>query len=1202
MADKESEMKVVRYGQINLHKSKAATAELNRRVEYDVAFITEPYAPYGLVRIEAGKGCIISSRGTKKNPPRACLRLCLPSWPMDEFTNRDMATAMIRLEGGDFCVASLYLDIDYKVNNESFIQLIERCESQGTPLIMGLDSNAHSQLWGCEESNQRGEELEAILLEHEMVVLNQDDVPTFITEKGKSIIDITIANRYAIEKWDFEDWRVDLQESFSDHRYITFSGGTFVPEKREVRNLNKTNWTKFREQLANVEWLTVDESSNLNDLAEFFERQVEEAIEIACPRKPAINRRPNSWWTVDLEKSRKNCRNLRALKDKDLDSLKKYRVAREEHKKLVSDTKKAAWKNFCGQAESTTDISKLLKVIEGRPARVMSMLKDTKGISNTPEKAVDILLKTHFPDHKVNVNQQVNVSLSEQPKADDNSTSMILDYITTAKVRSAMRSFGSKRAPGPDGFKPIILKNLDEKSVAFLTETYKLSVLRGQIPLKWRQMNVTFIPKPGKSDYASPKAYRPITLSSFVLKGLERLMLWYLRENIITTPLKSQHAYTMGLSTETALSEVLDYVEKAFYNKQKVLAISLDCTGAFDYVSFEAAEMALKEHQVPEAITAWYTSLLKGRQVTAELQGVTSTITPGKGSPQGGILSPIVWNLVMDSLLSTFQGNAVKVVGYADDIIIMASGHDITILQQNIQKALDRTLKWGDNKGLCFNPNKTQAILFCRARKGKVTHPAIRMGEQTLKFSDRIEYLGVTIQCRLTWSYHIRKQLKKANMLLNRVRTLIGKEWGLDPEKLIWIYTAIARPKISYGSLVWAHTMGQTLKEQLNKMQIKILRACSGAQRSTPLDVMEVAMGLIPLDLHIEELAARSRLRTRYILKDTWDGIAVAGSISKYMGHRGYWDNYTFGVRDIENPTVKGHSWIEWEDILEEDTDIKIYADGAMNETGSGYGFVVVEPNGQIHSQGGSLGKVCPYEAELFAIRAALSWLISNPQRLKGKVVIYTDSKSVELTLKSQTVKSTSAKEVIELVEEVKLKCQLDIKWLKGHSGNKYHDEADAIAKANASISKERELPVTLKDVKLWVQEKTKNKWQRRWVNSNRKHAMKFISDVNPIRMKNMKKVSRVNLGLIFQVISGHGLFGHHLAKWHDIDPECTCCLDAEETPWHLWNECEALSQQRKDVKSQENLPLEASIIQFFKLTDLREITRVRTDQIRKTV
>ena len=78
-------------------------------------------------------------------------------------------------------------------------------------------------------------------------------------------------------------------------------------------------------------------------------------------------------------------------------------------------------------------------------------------------------------------------------------------------------------------------------------------------------------------------------------------------------------------------------------------------------------------------MTLWYTNLLKGRKVTANLQGVTQTITPGRGSPQGGILSPLVWNLVMDSLLKEFQSGPVKAVGYADDIIIMASGIDMRI-------------------------------------------------------------------------------------------------------------------------------------------------------------------------------------------------------------------------------------------------------------------------------------------------------------------------------------------------------------------------------------------------------------------------------------------------------------------------------------------------------------------------------------------
>ena len=123
-----------------------------------------------------------------------------------------------------------------------------------------------------------------------------------------------------------------------------------------------------------------------------------------------------------------------------------------------------------------------------------------------------------------------------------------IDYINTEKVRNTMRSFGSKKAPGPDGFKPIVLKNLNEKAVIFLTELYGMSISTQQIPSSWRKMDAIFLPKPGKEDYSSPKSNRPITLSSFVLKGLERIMLKYLREKIITKALESQHAYKRALN------------------------------------------------------------------------------------------------------------------------------------------------------------------------------------------------------------------------------------------------------------------------------------------------------------------------------------------------------------------------------------------------------------------------------------------------------------------------------------------------------------------------------------------------------------------------------------------------------------------------------------------------------------------------------
>ena len=420
-----------------------------------------------------------------------------------------------------------------------------------------------------------------------------------------------------------------------------------------------------------------------------------------------------------------------------------------------------------------------------------------------------ILLRTHFPDHLecLGLGQPepdlVKNCLDSGAMGLYRGTEDFIEYISTEKVRNAMRSFGSRKAPGPDGFKQIVLKNLNEKAVIFLTALYKMSVRTQQVPSCWRKMDVILIPKPGKEDYSSPKSYRPITLSSFVLKGLERIMLWYLREKVITKALVSQHAYTRGFSTESALSEVLDYVESSFYRKEKVITVSLDCTGAFDCVGFDAASDALITKGVPEGMTLWYTNLLRGRKDTASLQGVTQTITPGRGSPQGGILSPLVWNLVMDSLLKEFQSGPVKAVGYADDIIIMASGIDMRISAENIQLALDKIIDWGKAKGLVFNPAKTQSIIFDRFKKYKVSPPSILMDGQELEFMDQIKYLGMNIQSRLSWTTHVVGQIKKVNMLLNRARTIIGREWGLDPERALWIYTAIARPKVTYGSLVW---------------------------------------------------------------------------------------------------------------------------------------------------------------------------------------------------------------------------------------------------------------------------------------------------------------------------------------------------------------------------------------------------------------
>jgi hypothetical protein len=70
---------------------------------------------------------------------------------------------------------------------------------------------------------------------------------------------------------------------------------------------------------------------------------------------------------------------------------------------------------------------------------------------------------------------------------------------------------------------------------------------------------VAFIPKAGRNTYSGPRDYRPISLTSFLLKTMERLVGRYLRDEALAiVPLHpNQHAYQAGKSVETAVHQLV---------------------------------------------------------------------------------------------------------------------------------------------------------------------------------------------------------------------------------------------------------------------------------------------------------------------------------------------------------------------------------------------------------------------------------------------------------------------------------------------------------------------------------------------------------------------------------------------------------------------------------------------------------------------
>jgi Reverse transcriptase (RNA-dependent DNA polymerase) len=81
---------------------------------------------------------------------------------------------------------------------------------------------------------------------------------------------------------------------------------------------------------------------------------------------------------------------------------------------------------------------------------------------------------------------------------------------------------------------------------------------------------VAYIPKAGTKDPEQPKSYRPISLTSFLLKTMEKLIDLHKRSKyLVRHPLhKMQFAYKAGKSTVSALHHLVTKIEKALRYKK----------------------------------------------------------------------------------------------------------------------------------------------------------------------------------------------------------------------------------------------------------------------------------------------------------------------------------------------------------------------------------------------------------------------------------------------------------------------------------------------------------------------------------------------------------------------------------------------------------------------------------------------------------
>ncbi|WP_443057113.1 reverse transcriptase domain-containing protein, partial [Streptomyces sp. IBSBF 2390] len=74
-----------------------------------------------------------------------------------------------------------------------------------------------------------------------------------------------------------------------------------------------------------------------------------------------------------------------------------------------------------------------------------------------------------------------------------------------------------------------------------------------------------------------------------------------------------------------------------------------------------------------------------------------------RGTPQGGVISPLLWLLVVNDILLEIEASRlVKIVAYADDVILLSLGLFTITISSCFGKALSRLSNWATSCGLGY--------------------------------------------------------------------------------------------------------------------------------------------------------------------------------------------------------------------------------------------------------------------------------------------------------------------------------------------------------------------------------------------------------------------------------------------------------------------------------------------------------------------
>ena len=248
-----------------------------------------------------------------------------------------------------------------------------------------------------------------------------------------------------------------------------------------------------------------------------------------------------------------------------------------------------------------------------------------------------------------------------------------VEEVSSGEVERALRRMKLGKVNGSSGLSADLLKAAGESVIPRLVVIFN-EILSTSTSPEERTHSVTVPIFKGKGDPLFCSKYRVVCILEHGMKIWEKVLA--VRLGVLTNIHGSQFGFMPGKSTTDAIF-CLRHIQTMYRAKNKLLYhIFINLENAFDRVPISAIQWALRRQGVPELLVRAVMQLYVGWSTRVlAAGGLSDGFEIGVGVHQGSVLSPLLFNLVLEEATEECTRGAPWSMLYADDLVLTAETH-----------------------------------------------------------------------------------------------------------------------------------------------------------------------------------------------------------------------------------------------------------------------------------------------------------------------------------------------------------------------------------------------------------------------------------------------------------------------------------------------------------------------------------------------